>query len=117
VHRDLKLDNILVFEEKKSICAKLCDFGFATFCVKDNEKITFSNYIGTKKGYMAPEISNCHENKDSPYDPVKSDIFALGVCMFALIFKRLPFEYAIPDNKLYKLLMEKKTKEFWTLHG
>lgn len=44
------------------------------------------------------------------YDPIKSDIFALGVCLFALIFKRLPFEYATPENRLYKLLIDKKEK-------
>ena len=54
VHRDLKLENMLIFKDKNGVCAKLCDFGFATLCVKDNEALTFNQYIGTKKGYMAP---------------------------------------------------------------
>lgn len=42
---------------------------------------------------MAPEI---HSNLDSPqlYDARKSDIFALGVLLFALVLGKLPFEYA-----------------------
>lgn len=40
-HRDLKLDNILVFEEKGSIIPKIADFGFASQCYKDGELLMF----------------------------------------------------------------------------
>lgn len=53
-HRDLKLDNILVFQEGEGIIPKLSDFGFASYCFKDGEKINFKQFRGTKKGYMAP---------------------------------------------------------------
>lgn len=48
VHRDIKLDNILI---DKYMNMKLTDFGFATF--SNIERLT--SYKGTKT-YMAPEI-------------------------------------------------------------
>lgn len=53
-HRDLKLENILVFEENNKLIPKLSDFGFATYCYKEGELEKFTNYRGTRKGYMAP---------------------------------------------------------------
>ena len=48
VHRDLKLENILVHD---NLQLKIADFGFATY-----KKISkLSSYRGTKT-YMAPEI-------------------------------------------------------------
>ena len=63
---------------------------------------------------MAPEIHNALINSDQFYDARKSDIFALGIIIFALLLGRLPFEYANPENKLYKLIIEDKIDEFWT---
>lgn len=57
---------------------------------------------------MAPEIHYCHKATDRPYDAAKADIFALGVVLFALVLGKLPFEMATEDNKLYRLLIEKK---------
>jgi p21-activated kinase 1 len=33
-HRDLKLENILIFEENNKIYPKISDFGFASYCFK-----------------------------------------------------------------------------------
>lgn len=38
--------------------------------------------------YMAPEVRNLQQGEN--YDPVKADIYSLGVCMFALLFKCFP---------------------------
>jgi serine/threonine protein kinase len=54
-HRDLKLDNILVFSGEE-LSVKVSDFGFAERCVKEGRKVVFGDYKGTRKGYMAPEI-------------------------------------------------------------
>ena len=51
------------------------------------------------------------------YDVAKSDIFALGVVLFALMVGTLPFEYAIAENKLYGLLIDKKYEDFWNFHS
>ncbi|CAK59596.1 unnamed protein product (macronuclear) [Paramecium tetraurelia] len=75
VHRDLKLDNILI-DEKNTI--KIADFGFAKYY---NSEDIFVSYCGTP-ATMAPEILN----KQS-YD-FKCDIWSLGVILYQLIFKK-----------------------------
>ena len=51
------------------------------------------------------------------YDVAKSDIFAVGVVLFALMVGTLPFEYAVSENKLYGLLIDKKYEDFWSFHS
>jgi len=46
---------------------KISDFGFASKFLLEGERLTFLEYKGTRKGYMAPEIHHCHQNKDKPY--------------------------------------------------
>ena len=63
VHRDLKLENILV-DEKMNL--KVADFGFATF-KKINQ---LKSYRGTMT-YMAPEIK-----EGKAYDGRQADLFS-----------------------------------------
>lgn len=37
---------------------------------------------------------------------MKTDIFSLGVIMFALVLGRLPFEYSTKDDKIFKLIID-----------
>lgn len=71
IHRDLKLENILVDEDLK---VQICDFGFAA----SRNISTLKGHKGTKS-YMAPEIK-----QGKVYDGRKVDIFSLGVIMFIL---------------------------------
>jgi serine/threonine protein kinase len=64
---------------------------------------------------MAPEIHICRQNP-TPYNPLCSDIFALGVILFAVMLGRLPFELAVLENKVFNLLKEGKIAEFWAFH-
>jgi serine/threonine protein kinase len=50
VHRDLKLENILV-DDRNNV--KLIDFGFSLFCTSQDQKLKI--FCGTPS-YMAPEI-------------------------------------------------------------
>jgi len=52
VHRDLKLENILVAEHEAGVTAKIADFGFATRLLQDDNRL--GAYKGTRRGYMAP---------------------------------------------------------------
>ena len=79
VHRDLKLDNILINSNGK---IKLIDFGFATKC-KINERLTA--YCGTPH-YMDPDLA-----KKNPYIGGAADVWALGVILFVLLTGKLPF--------------------------
>lgn len=59
---------------------------------------------------MAPEIHLCREDPSLRYDPKCSDVFALGVVLFALVMGRLPFEFATKEDRLYSLIAEGKFK-------
>lgn len=80
VHRDLKLENILL-SEKNSYQTKILDFGFAE---PINRKELVSK-AGTP-GYIAPEV---FYNK--PYTE-KGDVFSLGVIFFSMLGGYSPFK-------------------------
>ena len=92
VHRDLKLENILI---TKSGDIKLADFGFSGSSLEE-----FSNKKGTF-AYMAPEIYNY---KKESYKGVPTDVFALGVILFTMMAAEFPFSKAIFPDKKYKCL-------------
>lgn len=66
---------------------------------------------------MAPEIHACREDSGLDYDGKAADVFALGVVLFALVLGRLPFEFGLKTDRLYGLLAEGKSKEFWAAHA
>ena len=92
VHRDLKVDNILLDEYMN---VRVCDFGLA------KQLHGGSNVLSTLCGsypYAAPEIfRNMKYGK-----PI--DIWALGVCLYAMVVGRLPFNDDDP-SKLVELIL------------
>lgn len=78
VHRDLKLDNILVFENQ----VKLIDLGFSTECAQD-EKL---NIICGTPQYMDPDLAR----KNVHYGQA-ADVWALGVILFIIVTGKIPF--------------------------
>lgn len=78
VHRDIKPANILVHGG----VIKICDFGFATI-VKEQQDL-FRTICGTPL-YMSPELLF-----SKPYT-VKSDIWALGILFYTLLYRCHPF--------------------------
>ena len=89
-HRDMKLENILIDKDKKTI--KIIDFGFAV-TVGPNDKL--KTYCGTPS-YMSPEIVNKKEYAGPP-----SDIWSIGIVMYTLICGLHPF-IADTEKELYK---------------
>lgn len=79
-HRDIKLENLLM-DENKNI--KLIDFGFSTYMPNDQKVKMF---CGTPS-YMAPEIVLKKEYCGPP-----ADIWALGVLLFALLSGYFPYK-------------------------
>lgn len=80
VHRDIKLDNILIEIPNvmnksvcRAMCVKLADFGFATDC-KTNEYL--NTYPGTMM-YASPEIL-----RGKPYLGKNSDVWSMGVVTY-----------------------------------
>lgn len=85
-HRDIKADNILVNVEKDLLM--LIDFGFA---VKYQPKELLSESCGTLL-YAAPEL-----HTKERYDPVKADIWSLGVLLYFMLSGFLPFYHQDPS--------------------
>ncbi|CAG9322511.1 unnamed protein product [Blepharisma stoltei] len=79
LHRDIKLENILLASESSNTDFKLADFGFAC---KISEGIT---QLCGSPGYMAPEML-----KKQAYGG-KVDIFSTGVLLFILLTGKAPF--------------------------
>ena len=59
VHRDLKLENVLVTSNQHQLKIKIADFGFAARLSQDHLS---REYKGTRRAYMAPEIHSLAEN-------------------------------------------------------
>jgi len=79
VHRDLKLENILLDDYNN---VKIIDFGFSIFTDPDKK---LSIFCGTPS-YMAPEIvSKVH------YRGNAADIWALGILLYTMLCGKFPF--------------------------
>ncbi|OHT00008.1 CAMK family protein kinase [Tritrichomonas foetus] len=77
VHRDLKLENILLDKENNIL---LTDFGLSdTFY-----NTTLKSMVGTP-GYMPPEVLAGSEYNE------KCDVWSLGICIFLMVTGHLPF--------------------------
>jgi len=88
VHRDLKLENILVSSttsEHDVPVLKLSDFGLARVIDIDNPMLR--TRCGSEE-YAAPEII-----QNTGYDGRQTDTWALGVILYALLVGYLPFMY------------------------
>ena len=79
IHRDLKLQNILVTD---SLDIVITDFGFARYI--DNDSL-IKTLCGSPM-YMAPEIlvKKAYNNK--------SDLWSVGVILYELLFATIPFK-------------------------
>ena len=78
LHRDIKPQNILLHNN----IIKICDFGFSTIIKESN--MMFNTICGTPL-FMSPELLFL-----KPYT-IKSDIWALGVLFYIIIYKVHPF--------------------------
>merc|ERR1711990_3491 len=96
VHRDLKLENILVDD---NLNLKLADFGFA--CYKNINAL--NSYRGTMT-YMAPEIKEGEQ-----YKGTNVDMFSIGVILFIIVQGIFPFKEARKEEYFYNLILQGKT--------
>ncbi|HYR29969.1 MAG TPA: serine/threonine-protein kinase, partial [Thermoanaerobaculia bacterium] len=81
VHRDVKPANIILLEGNR---AKITDFGIAKIAAGGANLTSTGQFLGTPN-YMAPE-----QIKGAPVDG-RTDIFALGICLYECLTRRKPF--------------------------
>ena len=92
MHRDLKLENILLNKtETNEIIMKVCDFDF----LKKGE--IGNTYLGTCL-YMAPEILKSNKAYTN-----KTDLWSLGVVFYKILYGGFPFNGKTEVNLIYNI--------------
>jgi len=86
VHLDVKLENAMYDFEKEKVV--LVDFGFSR--IYDRADPVTINQRGGSEGYCAPEVFV----SGLKYDGRKVDVFALGVLLYTLLYRKFPFKSA-----------------------
>ena len=95
VHRDIKVDNILVARDGT---LKISDFGMAHI-IEEGRDDTLSAAIGARK-YRAPEL---FEKPCRPYSGFKADVWALGCVLYCLVNGDLPFGGKSKKDLVYNI--------------
>lgn len=118
IHRDIKLQNVLIKYKNDKVEFKISDFGFACYdlstnspndkgiakdIAKDIIRKKYNKLCGTPY-YMAPEIViNINNSKDQNntycYNKLV-DVWSLGICIYELVFGGFPFVNLISLEKL-----------------
>lgn len=94
IHRDLKPDNIMIDNNKN---VKIIDYGLSK--IIDFSSITST---GTQIGsplYMSPE-----QLKDSKHIDYRADIYALGIILYEILTKNIPYRASTLPELLMKIL-------------
>jgi calcium-dependent protein kinase len=90
LHRDLKLENIMLEDKTNPPTLKLIDFGMVVK-LKEEDKIYRDNKVMGTPGYFAPESLLRHE-----YSAL-TDVWQAGCCLYSLLSGFFPFN---PDQSI-----------------
>lgn len=83
VHRDIKLDNILILKDEKQQewITKIVDFGLSTVLLQNQKSTKTLGSIA----YLSPEIVS-----GKPHD-FATDVWSLGIVLYTILTGRMPF--------------------------
>ncbi|CAG5039703.1 unnamed protein product [Parnassius apollo] len=98
-HRDLKCENILITANYN---VKITDFGFARNVRLRDRDVVSETYCGSLS-YAAPEVL-----KGVPYLPKLSDMWSIGIILYTMLNKALPF-----NETSVRKLYEKQVMRKW----
>lgn len=96
VHRDLKLENIILVQEPEPETVKIIDFGLAGLSQQQNQKLTKTGALVGTAAYMSPE--QCTGQKVDH----RSDIYSLAICLYEILTGVKPFEADNPVGVMYQ---------------
>jgi serine/threonine protein kinase len=85
IHRDLKPQNFMLLSGWREGHVKVLDFGISKML--DADTLTRSSAVMGTPAYMAPELWD--ENRE--FDG-RADLYALGIIIYQMLSKKLPFE-------------------------
>ncbi len=100
-HRDMKCDNVL---RSFPCTALIVDFGCSKATLTDDQHVSFTQTgrMGTPT-HMAPEVITAVRSVKeagkkrqiirTPYDPMRADMWSLGLVLFEMIEGHMPFEF------------------------
>ena len=91
IHRDIKTSNIMVSKTGEAL---LLDFGIAKSEVEDQKFTMTGDILGTVS-YMAPEITVGEKASNA------SDLYAMGVVLYEMITRQVPFKSSTPLSTLH----------------
>ena len=105
-HRDLSLENLLLNAQNE---CQLTDFGLVIgTSMRSNEKVG-------KPFYMAPEVA-----ARQIYDPVRADMWSLGVVLFMMLTAQPLVQIPPPDDRCFAFLQRHGLKamiQLWDLES
>eukprot|EP00826_Nyctotherus_ovalis_P047868 TRINITY_DN5578_c0_g2_i6.p1 TRINITY_DN5578_c0_g2~~TRINITY_DN5578_c0_g2_i6.p1 ORF type:complete len:317 (+),score=62.33 TRINITY_DN5578_c0_g2_i6:188-1138(+) len=117
VHLDLKPENVMFNEDGE---LRLIDFGHSAI-LSSRTRITRTD-IGTTP-YLAPEVAKDlvarEEGKEENvrhkigYVGRAADVYSLGIVLFAIHFRTLPFGIANEVDKGYAMIVNEEYEKFW----
>ncbi len=103
IHKDIKLDNILINPETKQI--KLIDFSISSLLPREIKEIQNINILEGTLAYISPEQTG-RMNRGIDY---RSDFYSLGITFYQLLTGNLPFVSKEPIELIHCHLAKQAT--------